>query len=584
MVSENRLLNLSLLLALFFSLITVTLLNLQVFRTDRYRTLSEENCFKKEIVVPVRGSIISSDNAVIATSKRYFSLYGEVSKINMDAGAIGKLSELIAIQPDSINALIKMSRIYDERDVLLKSNLDIATVTFLEENGGMYQGLSIRSHPRRFYPYEYVYSHVLGYVGNITQTEYEKYKQLGYSITDFIGKTGVERSYEKYLKGQNGIKYFETDVYGRVIREIEKKNAVEKINGNDVYVTLNHRMQMYIDTLMTENESGCILLLDAKDGSVISMYSKPSFDPNIFVYGIRRDMWDYLKRNPLSPFLNRCTDGVYPPGSTFKILTTLSGLNEGFIDSQTYFQECNGSIMISNRIFNCWSTHYELDLLEAFKQSCDVYYYQLGMKIGLDKLARYAYLSGFGDAVGIDIYEESNGLVPDTKYLNKKYGRNGWGIGQTANLSIGQGDLLVTPIQMASFLLAILNGGEKIIPHIVDSIIDKQNEVRFRHKKKINGKLVFSNEDMAFIRLCMTEAVNGDKGTGAGAKSSLCSISGKTGTAENSAGIPHAWFVSYFPSDNPEVVCVIVLENSGHGGEMAAPFAKRIAEKWMNMK
>jgi len=408
MASANRLFNIAVLLALIFLIITLSLLNLQIFKVSQYKTLSEENCFKKEVVIPVRGNIISSDNFVIATSKRYFSLYGEISRINMDATAINKLSELIGISADSINSLIRVSRIYDERDVLLKSNLDISTVTFIEENGGLYQGLSIKSHPRRFYPFADLYSHVLGYVGNITQIEYDKYKQEGYSITDFIGKTGIEKSYEKYLKGQNGINYFETDALGRVIREIEKKNSLEKINGNDVYVTINHSMQSYMDTLFKEHESGCVLLLDAKSGEVISMYSKPSFDPNIFVYGVRRDMWDYLKRNQLSPFLNRCTDGVYPPGSTFKILTTLAGLQQGVVDSQTYFQECNGSIMISNRIFRCWETHYELNLLEAFKQSCDVYFYQLGMKIGLDQLAKYAYLSGFGDNIGIDIFEESN--------------------------------------------------------------------------------------------------------------------------------------------------------------------------------
>jgi len=394
----------------------------------------------------------------------------------------------------------------------------------------------------------------------------------------------VEKSYENYLKGHNGVKYFETDAFGKVIREIEKMNSIEKINGCDVYVTLNHSMQMYLDTLLRDNESGCILLIDTKKGRVISMYSKPSFDPNIFIYGIRRDMWNYLKRNQLSPFLNRCTDGVYPPGSTFKILTTLAGLQQGVVDSGTYFQECNGVIMISNRIFRCWSTHHELNLLEAFKQSCDIYFYQLGMKVGLNQIAKYAYLSGFGDTVGIDINEESNGLVPDSKFLNKKYGRNGWGIGQTANLSIGQGDLLVTPLQMGSFILALLNGGEKIKPYIVDSIVDKNNELRYKHKEKTNGKLVFSSEDMEFVKKCMFEAVNGENGTGIAAKNSVCSISGKTGTAENSTGIPHAWFVSYFPSENPEVICIIIIENSGHGGEIAAPIAAKIAKRWINLK
>lgn len=581
---ENKLLDLSVLLAVFLLITALALLNLQIFKASQYRTLSEENCFKKEIIVSVRGNIFSSDNVAVATSKRYFSLYGEVNKINMDAAAISNLSELLAIPSESINTLIRISRIYDERDVLLKSNLDIQTVTFIEENGGLYQGLSIKSHPRRYYPYDYLYAHAIGYVGNITQNEYEKYKQSGYSITDFIGKTGIERVYEKYLKGLNGITYFETDALGRVVREIEKKNAVNKMNGDDVYITINHAMQSYIDTLLKEEESGCVILLDAKTGSVISMYSKPSFDPNIFVYGVRRDTWDYMRRNPLSPFLNRCSDGVYPPGSTFKILTTLAGIDLHIADSSTYFQECNGSIMIANRIFRCWSTHHELNLTEAFKQSCDVYFYQLGMKIGLDQLAKYAYMSGFGDSTGIDILEESKGLVPDSRYLNKKYGKNGWGMGQTANLSIGQGDLLVTPLQMASFVLSIVNDGKRIVPHIVDSILDKHSDIKFTYKTKISGKLPFDADALTYIKKCMFESVNGEGGTGAGAKKSKCLVAGKTGTAENSMGIPHAWFVSYFPYDDPQVVCVVVLENSGHGGEIAAPLVSKIADKWMELK
>lgn len=581
---ENKLLNIFLILSIFFFAITIALLNLQVFKSGEYKALSDENCFKKEVVVSVRGNIISADSTVLATSKRYFSLYGEIDKLDMDASAMERLSELISLTPDSINSLIRVSKLYDEKEVLLKSNLDISTVTFIEENGGLYKGLSIKSHPRRYYPFEHLYSHALGYVGNITSEEYEKYKQQGYSISDFIGKTGMEKSFESYLKGRNGVKYFETDAYGRIIREIEKKNAVGKVNGDDVYTTIDHRMQSYIDTLLSGNESGCVILLDAKGGGVISMYSKPSFDPNMFVYGIRRDTWDYLRRNPLSPFLNRCTDGVYPPGSTFKILTALAGLDAKSVDSSTFFQECNGSIMISNRVFRCWSSHSELNLTGAFKKSCDVYFYQLGMKIGLDRLAEYAYNSGFGDSVGIDIFEESKGLVPDSRYLNKKYGRNGWGIGQTANLSIGQGDLLVTPLQMASFLLSVINDGEKISIHLVDSVLDKNSEVKFRHGKEISGRLPFKKEELDYIKKCMFESVFGEGGTGSGALSSIVHIAGKTGTAENSVGIPHAWFVSFFPYEAPEVVCIVVLENSGHGGEESAPIAKKIAEKWMDLK
>lgn len=567
---------------------TFTIFNLQFFENRFYKTLSENNIYKKRIVPAVRGNIITSDSVIVATSRKYFTISADIKRLDIEAENILKIAQILDIEPESLNFLIGEALKNKETEICLKNNLDIKTVSYFEENKNKFPEFEIRFQPKRFYPFNKLYTHITGYVGRITGDEYGELKIKGYSIDDFVGKTGVEKFYEEFLKGRNGVEYYEVDVYGNIVRQVEQKNSVKKINGNDVYISVNHKIEVYIDSLFSEFQSGCAIALNVKDGSVVAFYSKPSFDPNIFLLGLRKEQWDYLKNDILSPFLNRCTNGLYPPGSVFKIVTFLSGLNEGKADSNTFFQPCFGGIIISNKMYKCWNVHNELNLFDAFVRSCDVYFYQLGIKIGLDDICKTAYELGFGELTGIDINEESRGLIPDSKFMNKKYGKNMWGVGQVANVSIGQGDILVTPIQVVNLLVALSNSGKFLKPQIVDSIKSKKNDIIYRKKVTYTKEMKIKKEFINLLRKAMYNVVNSSNGTGTLARidKKYGFISGKTGTAENSSGEPHAWFASIYSGidGEDELAMVVIIENGGHGGDDPALITKKIVERYVKIK
>ncbi|MEO0237319.1 MAG: penicillin-binding protein 2 [candidate division WOR-3 bacterium] len=584
---KDRFSTLIILVVFLFFIQSISIINLQFFENRYYKTLAEGNSYKKIIVPAVRGNIITSDSVIVATSKKYFSLFCNLDRFNITADNILDISKIIETDPESINQMIGDAKRNQEKEICLKNNLNIEDVSYIEENKNKFPEFDIRYQPKRFYPYNELYSHIIGYVGKITGDEFLELKVKGYSMSDFIGKTGIEKSYETYLKGRNGIKYYEVDVKGNIVREVEQKNSLKKLNGFDIYISIDHRLQSYIDTLFKDFQSGTAIVIDVEKSAILSMYSKPSFDPNIFITGIRKDVWEFLRTNRLSPFLNRATNGLYPPGSVFKIVTFLVGLEKDKVDSNTFFQPCFGSIMISNRIFKCWNVHNELNLFDAFINSCDVYFYQLGMKVGVDEIYKGAGELGFGELTGIDIFEESKGIIPDSKFLNKKYGKNTWGTGHIANISIGQGDILVTPIQVASLFLCVANDGKILQPHVVDSVKTKNGEVVYRYNKKIIREIKFEKIYLELLKKALFNVVNSDNGTGIAARidKSFGYISGKTGTAENSSGEPHAWFGSFYTDKNGKnrIAVVVVIENGGHGGDDPAKMTKMIVEKYIRI-
>lgn len=576
-MSENRLLHSVIILFILIFILTLYLLNLQLISKDRYAELAEKNRVKKVTIASSRGNIISSDGSVLASNKAYYTLYADIDAIDQGAGGLSDIEEISGIPVDSIVRLISAARKLNEDEILLKSNLDIKTVTYIEENANLLPGLTVKDEQRRYYPFGSLYAHSVGYIGNMTKMDAEKLRKEGYSINDLIGKTGLENYYEKFLKGRNGVKYYEVDAAGRLVKELEKKRSIDRRTGYDLYTSIDHSMTTYIDSLLEPYQCGSVIVSDTA-GRILAMYSKPSFDPNIFVYGIKKEQWEFLSRNSLSPFLNRCISGLYPPGSVYKLVTAMSAMNEGYADSSTYLQQCNGSIIISGTLFNCWKEHGELDLYDAIIQSCDVYFYQLGIKLGIDAFNDYSARSGFGSETGIDINEENSGLIPNARYFNRKYGKDGWGLGMMANLSIGQGDMLVTPIQINMMTLAIAMNGKMLKPFIVDSIIDFKNEKVYSRREQLEGHLPFSESYINTVKNAMKDVVNTDNGTAKTAMLQKGIIAGKTGTAENPHGEAHSWFTCFYPFSKPEITVTVIIENGGSGSGAAAQISRKIIE------
>ncbi len=578
-MSQNRILSIFIFLLIFLFIIFTRLFIIQIFEKDKYIELAERNRIKKFTEIAPRGDIFSSDSVIIAMNKPYYSLYINLDELNTDIKNLSLISKFVNIDIDSLNSLIKSSKIYKQNELCVKTNLDIQAVSFIEEHSSKFPGFFVMQEPRRFYPYKSLYAHVVGYVGNMNKKEYESYKQHGYQYNDFIGKTGLEKYYEKFLKGKNGIKYYEVDARLRKVKELESDKAIERQKGANIYTSLNHKLEKFTDSIFSDYNSGAVIIMD-KNARILCMYSKPSFDPNIFIYGINREAWNFLNRNSLSPFLNRSTSGLYPPASIFKLLTALIGLQTKKVEINTHFQSCNGNILISGRVFNCWKAHGELNLYDAIVQSCDVYFYQLGLKIGINDFSEYVKKTMFTRETGIDLYEENSGLFPDEKYLNKKYGKNAWGLGQIANIAIGQGDILVTPIQIALFTNSIINDGEILKPHIVDSVkID--NEIIYKFQKVKTGELPFDKNYFKIIKNAMRDIVNTDKGTAFNIILKKHILAGKTGTAENPHGEPHSWFTGFYPFEDPEIIITVIVENGGHGSESAGKIVKKITEYYI---
>lgn len=351
--------------------------------------------------------------------------------------------------------------------------------------------------------------------------------------------------------------------------------------GSDLKLTIDENLQIAAESALVEFPSASVVALNPRNGEVLCYFSKPGFDANLFAGFLSTEAWNQLLNDPNKPLLNRCIQSVFPPGSTLKLLTAGASLEAKVITTETYFSSCFGYYPFGNRIFKCWRPegHGRLNLVPAIIQSCDVYFYQLGLKLGLEKWGNFAVLSGFGQKTGIDLPDEAKGIAPTLEYYRKRYGEANWWKNLVINLAIGQGEISVTPMQLACFYAGLANGGIIYKPHLLKEIITIQGKV-FPVEKEELRHLPFSKETLEVLKKGLIGVVNDYSGTGRLAMLPDIIVAGKTGTAQNPHGEDHAWFVCFAPAENPEIVVAVLMENVGHGGTWAAPVAKKF---WSNI-
>jgi penicillin-binding protein 2 len=410
---------------------------------------------------------------------------------------------------------------------------------------------------------------------------------------DLIGKYGVEQKWEPFLKGIDGGRQVEVDALGR---EIKVMRRVESHPGNNAFLTIDLDLQMTCENLLRGKE-GVIVAMNPQNGKILAMASHPPFDPSLFAGGINRDDWENLIQNPFHPLQNRAIQGQYAPGSTFKIITAAAGLQEGVISPQeTLF--CGGSYRFGNRTYRCWKKggHGHVKLHRALVESCDVFFYQVGQRLGIDTLARYARGFGLGKQTGISLNDEKPGLIPTSAWKKKAYGEAWYG-GETLSCAIGQGFILVTPLQLVNVISAIANRGILYRPQIVERIERTNGKVAKSYSPVSTGKIPFSWENLMIIGEGLYGVVNELRGTGRVARIRGVTIAGKTGTAQvirlredmtEEEETPyeyrdHAWFVAYAPVEDPLISVVVLVEHGGHGASAAAPLAKKVMEKYLNI-
>jgi penicillin-binding protein 2 len=593
MESKNRILILSFIVGAAFLLLILRLWHLQILNQEDYRSMSENNRLRFVPVAASRGAILDRNGKALVSNRPSFSLAVIPQEVNDKESLLTQLSSLLRLDRTEMSDRWEKSKGRAKYyPIVLASNITRDQVEIVEENRLMLPGVEVEMKPVREYSNGLLGAHLLGYIGEISEHELNAKGFEEYNPGDYIGKNGIERSLENELHGGDGGRQFEVDARGRVLRTISESYPTV---GNSVVLTIDAAVQKQAERSFGD-QAGAAVVLDVNSGEILAFVSNPSYDPSLFSGKLPADKWkEYLedKRHPLE---NKALTGQYPPGSTFKIITALAGLEEGVVNESSSVV-CKGSYEIGNSTFRCWSKsgHGSVSLRRSLKESCDVYYYQLGEKLGVDRIAKMAERFRLGSALGIGLLNEKNGLIPTTEWKQKRFGKR-WFAGETLPVAIGQGYVLMTPIQLASMIATVANDGIVRRPHLVKRIVDADGKSLKEFEPEIISKTNISLANLRKVKQGLLDVVNAAGGTGANARLGDVRIAGKTGTSQvvklsedRKKSLPyqyrdHALFVAFAPYDKPEVAVAVVVEHGGGGGAVAAPIAGRILRAYFDGK
>ncbi|WP_337365512.1 penicillin-binding protein 2 [Phascolarctobacterium succinatutens] len=593
MEDRNRITRLHTLLVVCLVLFAVLLgrmVYLQLWRGDYYAKQSDGNRLRQSRILAPRGIIYDSEGKELVNNlPGYAVVLQKQSRYKPET--LQRLSNLLQMPVEEINAKIKASENFYE-PIMLKNNLDQQMVTKIEEQRRYMPEVMLSVQPIRNYPYHELAVHALGYVGEVSSYEIEQGLFKNISQGSLVGKGGLEKTYDKYLRGEDGAFMEEVDVAGNVVKHYD---SVQPIPGKNLKLTIDYELQKELEAFTDKHlaflrssgiapgaRAAAVVAIDPRNGAVRAMVSRPGYDPNWFVHGISSKNWNSINNDPNYPMNNKVITGEYPPGSTFKIVTGSAafelkkvGLNEPIFDGGFHpmvptMGNAGGEVL-------GWLT-----FIKALAMSDNVYFYELGYRVGIDNIEKYAHIFGFGERTGIDLEGESKGLVASKKVKRKIWDED-WRLGDTFNAAIGQGFNLTTPIQLSVMLSIVANGGTKYQPYLVDSIINSDGSL-FEKPKRAEGKHIdVSQQTIDYIRMGMS-ATTQEGGTASYFAGLPKPIAGKTGTAENSHGRDHGLFVAYGPVDDPELVVVCIVEQGGFGSIAAGPIVYKAFEEFFQEK
>ena len=588
-IYQKRLKTLTLFVLIVVGVLFVRLWFLQIISGATYRRKSESNRIDLRDILPVRGMVFDRNGELLVDNRASFAVGVIPEDIKNLDGLIDDISRLIEIDSLSANKTINEGlRRNPFNPVYIKKGLTRDELARIETNIFHMPGVIIEVKPKRHYIYGPFASHLIGYLGEIDKGQLNKEGYKRNKTGDFVGKFGIEKKWQRYLNGVRGGQQIEVDAAGRRLRVLYQKAAEP---GFNVYLTIDKDLQMLAEYSL-ENRAGAIVAMNPMTGEVLAMASRPSFNPNDFATGMDEKVWKRLVSNLRFPLQNRVISGQYPPGSLFKIAVAIAGLEEGVIDpNEKIF--CGGSYSFRGRAYRDWKEegHGYVDLHRALVESCDVYFYKMGQKIGIDTIARYAKSLGFGSKTNLQLGDEKEGLIPNRAWKLRRW-HVPWQEGETLSVAVGQSFALVTPIQMVRFVSALFNGGVLFKPQVTKWIENENKERIFKFKPNSLRRWSIKKENMELIKKALVGVVNEPHGTGKRAKLDQIRVAGKTGTAQVIAlpeerelarekDIPykfrdHAWFVAVAPAENPAIALAVLIEHSGAGGSVAAPIAKKI--------
>lgn len=593
MEDRNRITRLHTLLVVCLVLFAVLLgrmVYLQLWRGDYYAKQSDGNRLRQSRILAPRGIIYDSEGKELVNNLPGYAVVLQ-KQSSYKPETLQRLSNLLQMPVEEINAKIKASENFYE-PIMLKNNLDQQMVTKIEEQRRYMPEVMLSVQPIRNYPYHELAVHALGYVGEVSAYEIEQGLFKNITQGSLVGKAGLEKNYDKYLRGEDGAFMEEVDVAGNVVKHYD---SVQPIPGKNLKLTIDYELQKELEAFTDKHlaflrssgiapgaRAAAVVAIDPRNGAVRAMVSRPGYDPNWFVHGISSKNWNSINNDPNYPMNNKVITGEYPPGSTFKIVTGSAaielkkvGLNEPIFDGGFHpmvptMGNAGGEVL-------GWLT-----FIKALAMSDNVYFYELGYRVGIDNIEKYAHIFGFGERTGIDLEGESKGLVASKKVKRKIWDED-WRLGDTFNAAIGQGFNLTTPIQLSVMLSIVANGGTKYQPYLVDSIINSDGSL-FEKPKRAEGKHIdVSQQTIDYIRMGMS-ATTQEGGTASYFAGLPKPIAGKTGTAENSHGRDHGLFVAYGPVDDPELVVVCIVEQGGFGSVAAGPIVYKAFEEFFQEK
>jgi penicillin-binding protein 2 len=574
-----------------FALVLMRLFFLQVLQGQRYRELSEGNRIRVEVLTAPRGEVRDRKGRLLADCVPSFTVTLDPfdkaytrNPAHIDS-TLAALGPILGVDPAFLKEKIQRERKVSFLPIRLKRNVDIKSVAFVSEHRDQLPGVEVESEPLRRYPLGLMASHLLGYVGEISDKELLDPQYGDYLSGDLIGRMGIERRYEKILRGQDGKRFLEVNALGRKAELLGDKHPIVPRRGVDLELTIDLDVQRAAEEAFAPGARGAVVALDPRNGEVLALASKPNYDPNEFSTGITQERWNELSGGGNYPLFNRAIQAAYPPGSTLKPFTSLAGLECGAIVPGTVFaQSCTGEFRFGTRLFGCWNHdgHGLLSMHDAIVRSCDVYFYQLGLRIGLERLADFMSKLKLSEKTGIDLPQERRGLFPDLAWYDRRFGTGRWSRGITLNLAIGQGEVSLTPVKLAQIAAFVGNGGVLWRPHLVRSVALGGPPASAQADDSLRQVVAVSPYNLNAVKSAMASVVSDPNGTGGQARLDSIAVAGKTGTAQNPHGKDHALFICFAPAEAPRIAVAVLVENAGHGSSAAAPIARKVLEAFFH--
>ncbi|MBI1803237.1 MAG: penicillin-binding protein 2 [Ignavibacteriae bacterium] len=553
------------------------LIQLQFLYQDVYGKKSEENSIRQIARDPIRGYIYDRRGTLLVDNRPSYTV--TITPSEFKEKTIPYLAQVLGVDTAFVHERLRKGRIYNRfAPMKVKRDIDFPTLSLIEENRDKLSGVDYQIETKRFYPTKAKATHLFGYTKEISDAQLQ---ELGseYRLGDLIGATGLEAAYEHNLRGQKGYEFLTVNAKGQLLGAYnEGKSDFLAKEGSDLILAIDADLQALAESLLADKR-GAVVAIDPNNGGVLALVSKPDYDLAKFGSVTSPDVWNALLTDSTKPMFNRATMTRYPPGSTFKMVLAAAALQEEVI-SPNYRIQCNGAFHYGTRVFKDHIAHGSTDPIESIQRSCNVFYYTVMLKTGLERWTRYGEEFGFGQPTGIDILEETAGLLPSEEYFDRIYGKGRWTQGYLVSLAIGQGEVGVSPLQMACYAAALGTRGIWHQPHVVERIRDKESGQTVEVKTETRN-IELSDRVWNIIHEGMYRCVNEPGGTALIAKVRGVKVAGKTGTAQNPHGKDHAWFIGYAPVEHPKIAICVLVENAGFGGVIAAPIASMCIEQYL---